>query len=119
VTAPPGPRLVRTPSARGERTAPVGRGRGRRLLRLTLAAALVLAAAGGLVEMRRARYLEARLAQQSAALAAADAEIAARRDQLGALRSGLAEVRQRLEALEAAAARDPRVREGAPPPADR
>jgi uncharacterized coiled-coil protein SlyX len=119
VTAPPGPRPVRTPAERGEPAAPVGRGRGHRLLRLALAAVLVLAAAAGLVEMRRARYLEARLTEQSAALAAADAEIAARRDQLGALRRGLADVRQRLEALEAAAARDPRVRGGAPPAADR
>ena len=112
-----GPRLVRTdeapaPAARSARAAGAGW-----LLALAAAAALVAAAAWGF-EARRAAALEVRVGELSQALRAAEGEIAAQRRHLGQIRDGVAGVRERFDALEALAAKDPAPRAVQPAESD-
>lgn len=78
-----------------------------RSLALLLAAALVAALVGFGWALHRARVLAARVDGLEASLASAHAELAARRRHLGAIRAGIASLRERVDALEALAARDP------------
>lgn len=106
MTAPVGPRLVRTGEALSAPPASPGRRGGRWQLPLALAAALVGVVAWS-VEARRVHVLDARVAALSASLRAAEAEVAAYRSHLDAIRGGVAGVRERLDALQALAAQNP------------
>ena len=66
-------------------------------------AALVAA----MVEHRRAETLDQRVSELSASLAMAQAELVARRQHLDAIRSSVAEMRERVGALESLAGADP------------
>ena len=108
-----GPRLVYDAESHAAPTSvPPASPHRRWVLRVTVAAGLLLAAALALSEHHRAAVLEARVAELAMALSGAQAEIAARRQHLDAIRSSVAEMQQRVVALEALAGADP-----APPPA--
>lgn len=108
----PGPRLVR-PDEPLLPAPPQRRGAGR--LGIVLLAVLFAVAAGvGVQQARRAAALEARVGALSAALGAAQAEIGARRAQLESIRASVADVRDRIDGLEALAAQEPAA--PAPPP---
>lgn len=109
MTAPLGPRLVRSgdaPSGQPPASSVTGRTAGRWALPLALAIALVAAAAWS-VELRRADALALRVRELSRALRSAEAQIDADRRHLGEIRDGVAGVRERLDALQALAAKDP------------
>jgi hypothetical protein len=76
----------------------------RRVLAIALFAAALVAA---LVEHRRAQSLDLRVSELSASLATARAELVARRQHLDAIRSSVAEMRERVGALESLAGTDP------------
>ena len=108
-----GPRLVYDAEVPGvPASTPPASAQRRRMLRVAVAAGLVIAAALALSEHQRAAVLEARVAELATALSGAQAEISARRQHLDAIRSSVAEMQQRVVALEALAGADP-----APPPA--
>jgi hypothetical protein len=83
------------------------RSRAWRLLPVLLAVALLVAAAGWGLAVRRAAGLEARVAELTGTLAAARAEIEARQRHLEALRGAAAEVEARVAELRALADRTP------------
>jgi hypothetical protein len=97
-----GPRLVRAeePPAPAPDDAPPARRSRSRAVAILLAVLLVAAAAAGIAQYQRAVALEARVGELSAALAAAGGD-RGRRQQLDAIRSSVAEVRERVGALEA------------------
>jgi hypothetical protein len=108
-----GPRLVydaESPAA--STSAPPASPQRRWVLRVAVAAGLVIAVVLALSEHQRAAVLEARVAELATALSGAQAEISARRQHLDAVRSSIAEMQARVVALEALAGADP-----APPPA--
>ncbi|HEX4930872.1 MAG TPA: hypothetical protein VFV62_09190 [Gaiellaceae bacterium] len=103
-----GPRLVYdAESPTGPPSAPPASSQRRWVLRVAVAAGLVIAAALALSEHQRAAVLEARVAELATALSSAQAEISARRQHLDAIRSSVAEMQQRVVALEALAGADP------------
>jgi hypothetical protein len=109
-----GPRLVR-PDERPASAPAAGAARERRLLPLALAALLIVLAYG-IHQARRAAALEGRVGELAASLRVARAEVAAHRRHLEAIRGGVADVRQRLDALQALAAEPPPLAEPAPAP---
>ncbi|RIL07745.1 MAG: hypothetical protein DCC71_01920 [Proteobacteria bacterium] len=98
------PKSAEAPSA--PETAP-DRKRWRSALRVLVAALLVAVAIVAVEEWRRAAALEARVEELTASLASAQREIAARRAQIDTIRGSLADVRERIHALESVAAADP------------
>ena len=86
----------------------------RPVLRILAAALLVAALLAAAAEHRRAGALEARVTDLSASLATAQAELTARRQHLDAIRSSVADMRERVGALESLAGTDPAVPFGTP-----
>ena len=105
-----GPRLV--PDSADPATvaaiapAPAGGARrpGLRVLAVVLFVAALAAAA---VEHQRAQTFETRAIELSASLATAQAELTARRQHLDSIRSSVADMRERVAALESLAGADP------------
>lgn len=98
--------------------APVRSSRGR-AFRLLFAALLVAASIAAVEQWRRAAALERRVEELSSALASAQNELAARRAQLDTIRGSLADVRERITAIEDLAASNPTAPAAtqSPPPA--
>jgi len=110
-----GPRLVYDAESPAAPTpAPPASPQRRWVLRVAVAAGLLIACSMALSEHQRAAVLEARVAELATALSGAQAELAARREHLDAIRSSVAAMRERVGALEALAGADP-----APPAATR
>ncbi len=108
-----GPRLVHDAVSPAAPTpAPPDSPRRRWALRVVVVVGLLGIGAVALTEHRRAAVLEARVAELAVTLADAHTEIAARRQHLEAIRSSVAEMRDRVGALETLASADPM-----PPPA--
>jgi septal ring factor EnvC (AmiA/AmiB activator) len=113
------PRLVFDADAPGGATpgssaAPPARSWSGRGVRLLLAAVALMVVAAAFAEYRRAALLEARVAELTAELARARDEIAGRQRQLEAIRTSVADVRDRVAALESLASAAP----GPQPPAE-
>jgi hypothetical protein len=83
-----------------------------RTLPMILALLLAVVAIAGVGEYRRASRLQARVAELTTALDAAQAEIAARSAQLDAIRGAVGEIRERVGALESLAGADPAAEAG-------
>lgn len=79
----------------------------RPFLRVVAAALIVGALVAAVIEHRRAESLDLRVSELSASLATARAELVARRQHLDAIRSSVAEMRERVGALESLAGADP------------
>lgn len=106
--APAGPRLVRDAESPGASiSAPPVSSPRRWVLRIVVGVGILVLCAAGLAEHQRATVLEARVAELAAALSGAQAELSARRQHLDAIRSSVADMRERVGALEALAGADP------------
>ena len=81
----------------------------RPMLRVVAIALFVAALIAAVVEHRRAESLDLRVSELSASLATARSELVARRQHLDAIRSSVAEMRERVGALESLAGADPAV----------
>jgi hypothetical protein len=114
-SAPAGPRLVHdTVSPAVPISAPPASSPRRWALRVVVVAVLLMVGAAGLAEHQRAAVLEARVAELAAARSGAQAELSARRQHLDAIRSSVADMRERVGALEALAGADPAPPRAAP-----
>jgi hypothetical protein len=103
-----GPRLVYdADSPAASTSAPPASLQRRWVLRVAVAAGLLILGAVALSEHQRAAALEARVAELAVALSDAQAELSARRQHLDAIRSSVAEMRERVGVLEALASADP------------